>query len=122
MLKWFRLWPVELNCPLGLKKSLFRDGPLEITGGGVTIPQKISCKRNLSKRNPASGLIRKKRILTEEATCIALKAIKIRDGGGGGDGNKKQSLTMKRMEILNCASVLLFVCKQVFDISSYNKT
>ena len=35
--------------------SLKRDGPLEITGGGVTIPKNNSCEGNLSKKNPASG-------------------------------------------------------------------
>jgi len=35
-----------------------RAGPLEITGGGVTIPKKNSCKGNLSfkKKTPASGV------------------------------------------------------------------
>lgn len=32
-----------------------RDGLLEKTGGGVKIPQKNSCKENLSKKDPASG-------------------------------------------------------------------
>ena len=58
-------------------RHLVRDGPLEITGGGVTIPPKNSCnyKGNLSNKNPANGDAQKK-ILAEEALCIAFKVIK----------------------------------------------
>ena len=55
---------------------LVRDGPLEITGGGVTIPKKNSCKGNLSKKKILRVVIHKKKILTEVATYIAFKVIK----------------------------------------------
>ena len=62
--------------------SVLRDGPLEITGGGVTIPpspppkKKIHAKETCLKKNPANGDTLKKKNIAEEATSIAFKVTK----------------------------------------------
>ena len=50
--------------------SVLRDGPLEITGGGVKIPPTPNKKKILRR------VISKKKILSEEATSIVFKVIK----------------------------------------------
>ena len=87
MFQYFLCFPV--SCDISLRLNIVagrrflnhltcsvRDGPLEITGGGVTIPKKISCKGNLSKQKVLRAVIRKTKISAEEATCIAFKVIK----------------------------------------------
>ena len=56
--------------------SVLRDGPLEITRSGVTISEKKSCKRNLSKIKILQTVISKKKILSEKATSIVFKVFK----------------------------------------------
>ena len=52
-----------------------RRGPLEITGGGVTIPKKNSCKENFPERKITEAVVPKKLINVEEMTYMALLAL-----------------------------------------------
>ena len=47
-----------------------KDGPLEITGGEVTIPPKKFLQGKLVKKKILRVVIRKNKIVAEEATCI----------------------------------------------------
>ena len=53
-----------------------KDGPLEITGGGVTIPpKKFVLGKLVKKKKILRVVIRNKKIVAEEATCIAYKSM-----------------------------------------------
>ena len=52
-----------------------KDGPLEITGGGVTIPPKKFVLGKLVKKKILRAVIRNKKIVAGEATCIAYKSM-----------------------------------------------
>ena len=52
-----------------------RGGPLEITGGGVTIPKKIPARKTSLKGKSRKRWYRKKMINAEEMTYMALLAL-----------------------------------------------
>ena len=61
-------------------KTAIREGPLEITGGGVTITKNIPARETCLKKSCERWYVKKKKILAEEATCLAFKVIKLKYG------------------------------------------